>query len=42
MACKKLNQGIAGYLQAHGFANVAMLVGTLSTDAEIEDCAISG
>jgi dihydroorotate dehydrogenase (NAD+) catalytic subunit len=42
MACKKMNQGIAAYLKAHGFANVAKLVGTLSTNAEIEDCAISG
>jgi dihydroorotate dehydrogenase (NAD+) catalytic subunit len=42
MVCKKINQGIAEYLQAHGFANVSKLVGALSTNAEIKDCAISG
>jgi dihydroorotate dehydrogenase (NAD+) catalytic subunit len=42
MVCKKINQGIDEYLRAHGFANVANLVGTLSTNAAIEDCAISG
>jgi len=42
LVCKKINQGIAQYLKAHGFANVAQLVGTLSTGAEIEDCAVSG
>jgi len=42
MVCKKINQGIAEYLRVHGFANVAMLVGTLSTNAEIQDCAVSG
>jgi dihydroorotate dehydrogenase (NAD+) catalytic subunit len=42
LVCKKINQGIAQYLKAHGFANVAELVGTLSTGAEIEDCAVSG
>ena len=42
MVCKKINQGIAEYLRAHGFANVAELVGTLSTNAQIQDCAVSG
>jgi dihydroorotate dehydrogenase (NAD+) catalytic subunit len=42
MICKKLNHGITEYLQAHGFGNVADLVGTLATNAEIKDCAISG
>jgi dihydroorotate dehydrogenase (NAD+) catalytic subunit len=42
MVCKKINQGIIAYLRTHGFANVANLVGTLSTNAEIQDCAISG
>ncbi len=42
MICKKINQGIAEYLKEHGFANVATLVGTLNTSAEIKDCAISG
>src|ERR1700734_2345195 len=39
MVCKKINQGIDEYLRAHGFANVANLVGTLRTNAAIEDCA---
>jgi dihydroorotate dehydrogenase (NAD+) catalytic subunit len=42
MICKKINHGIAEYLNAHGFANVADLVGTLNTNAETQDCAISG
>jgi len=42
MVCKKINQGVAEYLRAHGFANVAMLVGSLSTNSQIQDCAISG
>ena len=42
MICKKVNHGIAEYLTSHGFANVAALVGTLNTTAEIKDCAISG
>ena len=42
MVCKKLNQGIAEYLRTHGVANVAQLVGSLRTGAEVEDCAISG
>jgi len=28
-ACRKINAGIDAYLQQHGFANVADLVGTL-------------
>jgi dihydroorotate dehydrogenase (NAD+) catalytic subunit len=42
MVCKKINHGIVEYLTAHGFANVAALVGTLNSTAEIKDCAISG
>ena len=42
LICQKINHGIAEYLAAHGFANVAALVGTLNTTAEIKDCAISG
>jgi len=42
MICKKLNHGITEYLQAHGLGNVADLVGTLATNAEIKDRAISG
>jgi dihydroorotate dehydrogenase (NAD+) catalytic subunit len=42
LVCKKINQGIADYLQLHGFANVAKLVGSLNTSADIQDCAVSG
>jgi len=42
MVCKKINQGIAEYLAAHGFTNVSKLVGMLNTDAETQDCALSG
>src|SRR3984885_4594300 len=42
MVCKKINQGIIEYLQAHGFANVAQLVGTLRTAQDVADCAVSG
>jgi dihydroorotate dehydrogenase (NAD+) catalytic subunit len=28
-ACRKINAGIDAYLQQHGFANVADLIGTL-------------
>src|ERR1700722_15543246 len=42
MICKKINHGIAEYLQAHGFGNVAELVGTLASNAAIKDCATSG
>jgi len=31
LACKKINAGIADYLERHGFASVAKLVGTLQT-----------
>ena len=42
MVCREINQGIARYLQAHGFASVSQLVGTLSAGADTQDCAISG
>ena len=31
LTCKKINSGIADYLERHGFASVADLVGTLQT-----------
>jgi len=31
LACKKINAGIAAYLERHGFGSVAKLVGTLQT-----------
>jgi dihydroorotate dehydrogenase (NAD+) catalytic subunit len=42
MVCKKINQGIALYLKAHGFTAVSQLVGTLRTSWDTQDCAISG
>ena len=42
MVCKKINQGIAAYLRAHGITNVSKLVGALGTTADIQDCAVSG
>jgi dihydroorotate dehydrogenase (NAD+) catalytic subunit len=42
MVCKKINQGIALYLKAHGFTAVSQLVGTLRTSWDTQDCAVSG
>jgi dihydroorotate dehydrogenase (NAD+) catalytic subunit len=42
LVCKKINRGIAEYLQQHGFASIDELIGTLRTGADIEDCAVSG
>ena len=39
MVCKKINAGITEYLHAHGFKNVADLVGTLSTGKEAAPAA---
>jgi dihydroorotate dehydrogenase (NAD+) catalytic subunit len=35
MVCRKINAGIAEYLQTHGLKNVTELVGTLQTTAEV-------
>jgi dihydroorotate dehydrogenase (NAD+) catalytic subunit len=42
MACKSINEGLAGYLEAQGLDNVTQLVGTLRTDRDIEDSPVSG
>jgi len=42
LVCKKINQGIAEYLHANGFKNVAELVGTLRTGRETQDQPLSG
>jgi dihydroorotate dehydrogenase (NAD+) catalytic subunit len=42
LICKSINDGIAEYLRAEGFAEVTQLVGTLRTTNETQDCAISG
>jgi dihydroorotate dehydrogenase (NAD+) catalytic subunit len=42
MICKKVNSGIAEYLQATGMKNVTELVGTLRTGRETQDAPVSG
>jgi dihydroorotate dehydrogenase (NAD+) catalytic subunit len=42
MVCKTINEGIAEYLRAQGLRSVTELVGTLRTDADLEDCSLSG
>jgi dihydroorotate dehydrogenase (NAD+) catalytic subunit len=42
MAAKRINEGIAAYLGAHGLSSVTELVGTLRTAKDLEDCAVSG
>ncbi|MGQ0835101.1 MAG: dihydroorotate dehydrogenase [Gammaproteobacteria bacterium] len=42
LVCKTINPGIAEYLRASGMRSVSELVGTLRTDKDIEDCAVSG
>jgi dihydroorotate dehydrogenase (NAD+) catalytic subunit len=42
MVCKRINEGIAGYLATHGLTSVTELVGTLRTTQAMQDCAISG
>jgi dihydroorotate dehydrogenase (NAD+) catalytic subunit len=42
LVCRRINEGIASYLAAHGLANVTELVGTLRTAKDIADCALSG
>jgi len=40
--CRKVNDGIAGYLRANGFESVTELTGSLRTAKEIEDAPLSG
>src|SRR5262252_2825909 len=42
LVCRRINDGIAAYLAAHGLANVTELVGTLRTAKDLADCALSG
>jgi dihydroorotate dehydrogenase (NAD+) catalytic subunit len=42
LVCRRINEGIAAYLTAHGFPNVSALVGTLRTAKDLADCALSG
>ena len=40
--CRKINDGIAGYLRANGLESVSELVGTLRTGKETRDTPVSG
>ena len=42
LVCRRINEGIAAYLAAHGLADVTELVGTLRTTKDVADCALSG
>jgi dihydroorotate dehydrogenase (NAD+) catalytic subunit len=42
LVCRAVNEGIGEYLRRAGLASVTQLVGTLSTSAETQDCAVSG
>ena len=42
LVCRRINEGIAAYLAAHGLANVTELIGTLRTAKDLADCALSG
>jgi dihydroorotate dehydrogenase (NAD+) catalytic subunit len=42
LVCRRINEGIAAYLAAHGLKNVTELIGTLRTTRDIADCAVSG
>jgi dihydroorotate dehydrogenase (NAD+) catalytic subunit len=42
MAAKRINEGIAAYLDAQGLRSVTQLVGTLRTGRDVEDCAVAG
>ena len=42
MVCRKVNEGIAEYLRAHGLASVSALTGSLNTARDTQDIAVSG
>jgi dihydroorotate dehydrogenase (NAD+) catalytic subunit len=42
MVCKKINAGIARYLEANGMTNLTQLVGTLRTGKDVQDAPLSG
>ena len=42
LVCRRINDGVAAYLTAHGLKSVTELVGTLRTARDIADCALSG
>jgi len=42
LVCRRINEGITGYLAAQGMKNVTELIGTLRTTKDVADCALSG
>ncbi len=42
LVCRRINEGIAAYLAAHGLKSVTELIGTLRTTKDVADCAVSG
>ena len=42
LVCRRINEGITGYLAAQGMKSVTELIGTLRTTQEVADCALSG
>src|ERR1700758_401840 len=42
LVCRRINEGVAAYLAAHGLKNVTELIGTLGTTRDTADCSLSG
>jgi len=42
LVCRRINEGITGYLAAQGMKSVTELIGTLRTTKDVADCALSG
>ena len=42
LVCRRINEGIAAHLAAHGMKSVTELIGTLGTTKDVADCALSG
>src|SRR5499425_788690 len=42
LVCRRINEGIAGYLAAQGMKSVTELIGTLRTTKDVADCVLSG
>jgi dihydroorotate dehydrogenase (NAD+) catalytic subunit len=42
LVCRRINEGITGYLAAQGMKSVTELIGSLRTGKDVADCALSG
>ena len=42
LVCRRINEGITGYLAAQGIKSVTELIGSLRTGKDVADCALSG